>query len=139
MALRSDAKIELLKGVPLFAQCSKSELRQIARISDEIDLREGTILTREGRTGYEFFVIVDGVVRVSKNGRKLADLGAGSWLGEIALLTKAPRTATATATSAVQALVITDRDFRKLIADVPSIAMKVLACVAERLSKTPQS
>jgi CRP-like cAMP-binding protein len=139
MALRSDAKIELLKGVPLFAQCSKSELRQIARISDEIDLREGTILTREGRTGHEFFVIVDGAVRVSRNGRKLADLEPGSWVGEIALLTKAPRTATATATSAVHALVITDRDFRKLIADVPSIATKVLSCVAERLVPTPQS
>ena len=55
-----DAKIELLKSVPLFAGCSKAELRRLASIADEIDLREGTVLTREGRTGHEFFVLIDG-------------------------------------------------------------------------------
>ena len=72
MALRRDAKIELLKQVPLFAGCTKAELRQLARIADEIDLREGTVLTREGRRGQEFFVIIDGTVRVSQNGKTLA-------------------------------------------------------------------
>ncbi len=139
MRLRRDAKIELLKKVPLFAGCSKSELGKIAAIADEVDLRKGTVLTREGRAGHEFFVLVDGTVRVEKGGRKVADLGAGDWLGEIALLTRAPRTATVTATSAVRSLVIVDRDFRKLVSDVPSIAMKMLTCVAERLSPTPQS
>jgi|SRR5688572_3604936 CRP/FNR family transcriptional regulator, cyclic AMP receptor protein len=139
MALRSDAKIELLKNVPLFAGCTKAELRRLASIADEIDLREGTVLTREGRTGREFFVLIEGTVRVDKGSRKVADLGPGDWLGEIALLTKAPRTATVTATSPVRSLVITERDFRQTVAEVPSIAMKVLTCVAERLSRTPQS
>lgn len=137
--LGKSAKIELLKRVPLFAGCSKGELRRLSSIADEIDLREGTVLTREGKTAHEFFVIIDGAVRVTKEGKKLADLGAGDWLGEIALLAKTPRTATATATSAVRALVIVDRDFRRTIEEVPSIAMKVLACVADRLSRTPQS
>jgi len=139
MALRRDAKTELLKKVPLFADCSKGELRQLARIADEVDIREGTVMTREGRTGREFFVIEDGTVRVARDGRKLADLGPGSWFGEIALLTRTPRTATATATSAVRALVITDRDFRKLIQEAPSIAVKVLDSVAERLADTLQT
>ncbi len=139
MPLRSDAKIELLKSVPLFAGCSKSELRRLSAITDEIDLREGTVLTREGRTAHEFFVLIEGNVRVTKGTRKVTDLGPGDWLGEIALLTKAPRTATVTATSPLRTLVITDRDFRQLVGDVPSIAMKVLTCVAERLSRTPQS
>lgn len=139
MALRSDAKIELLKNVPLFAGCTKAELRRLASIADEIDLREGTVLTREGRTGREFFVLIEGTVRVDKGSRKVTDLGAGDWLGEIALLTKAPRTATVTATSPIRALVITERDFRQTVAQMPSIAMKVLSCVAERLSRTPQS
>jgi len=136
--LRRDAKTELLKHVPLFAGCSKTELRQLARVADEVQIRQGTVLTREGRTGREFFVIVDGTVRVTKDGRKLADLEAGSWFGEIALLTKAPRTATATATSAVRSLVISDRDFRKAVEDMPSIAIKVLGSVAERLAATLQ-
>ena len=51
MALRRDAKVELLKKVPLFEGCSKAELRELARSADELDLREGTVLTREGRPG----------------------------------------------------------------------------------------
>ena len=139
MALRSNAKIELLKSVPLFAGCSKAELRRLASIADEIDLRQGTVLTREGRTGHEFFVLIDGTASVVKGGRKVAELGAGDWLGEIALLTREPRTATVTATSPLRTLVITDREFRRLVSEVPSIAMKVLGGVAERLSRTPQS
>ena len=139
MALRSDVKVDLLRKVPLFAACSKGELRKLASIADEIDLREGTVLTREGRSAREFFVLVEGTVRVTKNGRKLADLGPGDWLGEIALLTKVPRTATATATSPIIALVIVDRDFRNVVNEIPSIAMKMLGSVAERLARTPQS
>jgi CRP-like cAMP-binding protein len=139
VALRRDAKADLLKAVPLFAECSKGELRRLAAIADEVDLREGTVLTREGRTAHEFFVLIDGTVRVAKGSRKLADLGPGDWLGEIALLTKSPRTATATATSPVRALVIVDRDFRRVLAEIPSIATKMLSRVAERLQRTAQS
>ena len=139
MAIRSDAKIELLRRVPLFAGCSKPELRRLASIADEIDLRKGTVLTREGRAGHEFFVLIEVTVRVDKGGRKVTDLGPGDWLGEIALLARGPRTATVTATSPVRTLVITDRDFRHTVSEMPSIAVKVLTCVAERLSRTPQS
>ena len=139
MALRSDAKVELLKQVPLFAGCSKTELRRLAGIADELDLREGTVLTREGRTAHEFFVLVEGTVRVSKDRRTLADLSGGDWLGEIALLTKSPRTATATATSPVRTLVIVDRAFQRVIKEMPSIAIKVLTCVATRLAHDAKS
>ena len=139
MALRRDAKVELLKKVPLFAGCSKTELRQLARIADEIDLREGTVLTREGRAGREFFVLIAGNARVSKKGKKIADLGPGDWFGEIALLTDSPRTATVTATSPVDVLVITDRRFREVVETMPSIALKVLACVGDRLASDARS
>ena len=134
MALRRDAKIELLKKVPLFAGCSKNELRQLAKIADELDLREGTVLTREGRAGREFFVLIDGTAEVRKKSKKIADLGPGDWLGEIALITDSPRTATVTATSPLDVLVITDRRFRSVVETMPSIALKVLARVGERLS-----
>ena len=81
MALRRDAKVELLKSVPLFADCTKAELRALARSTDEIDLREGTVMTREGRPGREFFVLIQGAARVTQNGRKLADLKGGDWFG----------------------------------------------------------
>ena len=137
--LRRDAKIELLKKVPLFAGCSKNELRQLAKIADELDLREGTVLTREGRPGREFFVLIEGTAEVRKKSKKIADLGPGDWLGEIALITDSPRTATVTATSPLDVLVITDRRFRSVVETMPSIALKVLARVGERLTSDARS
>ena len=139
MALRRDAKIELLKRIPLFSGCSKSELRALASSADELDLREGTILTREGRPGREFFVLISGTAQVTKDGKEIAELGAGQWLGEIALLTNAPRTATVTATSAVDVLVITDRSFRRTVETMPSIALKILSSVGDRLARDIKS
>jgi CRP/FNR family cyclic AMP-dependent transcriptional regulator len=131
--LGRNAKVDFLKRVPLFAECSKSELEALATTADELDLREGTVLTREGKPGREFFVLVEGTVDVTRNGDKIAQLEAGDWLGEIALLTKSPRTATATATTPVRILVVTDRAFRHVVEQMPSIALKVLASVGERL------
>ena len=139
MALGKNSKIELLKRVPLFAGCSKAELRELASRADEIDLREGYVLMREGRPGREFVVLVEGTVRVTKKGRTLADLGAGDWLGEIALLTNVPRTATVTATSPIRVLVVTDRAFRRVVETMPSIALKVLASVGDRLARDAKS
>jgi CRP/FNR family transcriptional regulator, cyclic AMP receptor protein len=139
VALRRDAKIELLKRVPLFSGCSKGELRELAKSADELDIREGTVLTREGRQGREFFVLVDGTAQVTKAGKKVADLGAGDWFGEIALITNSPRTATVTATSPADVLVITDRRFRSVVETMPSIALKVLATVGDRLKQDARS
>jgi CRP/FNR family transcriptional regulator, cyclic AMP receptor protein len=139
VALRRDAKIELLKRVPLFNGCSKSELRELAKSADELDIREGTVLTREGRPGREFFVLIDGTARVTKAGKKITDLGAGDWFGEIALITNSPRTATVTATSPGDVLVITDRRFHSVVETMPSIALKVLATVGERLTQDARS
>jgi len=137
--LGKDAKIKLLQRVPLFAGCSKSELKELAMTADEIDLREGRVLTKEGSPGREFFVLVEGTARVTRKGRKVADLGPGDWFGEIALITDAPRTATVTATSPVDVLVITDRRFRRVVETMPSIAIKVLASVGERLARDAKS
>lgn len=135
MALRRDAKIELLKRAPLFAGCSKSELRALASTADELDLREGTVITREGRPGREFFVLISGTARVTQSGEEVAQLGAGDWFGEIALLTNAPRTATVVATTPVDVLVITDRRFKTVVETMPSIALKILSSVGDRLAR----
>lgn len=139
MALRRDAKIELLKRAPLFSGCSKSELRALASTADELDLREGTIITREGRPGREFFVLISGTAEVTKKGKEVAQLGAGDWFGEIALLTDAPRTATVKATSPVDVLVITDRRFKTVVETMPSIALKILSTIGERLARDSHS
>jgi CRP-like cAMP-binding protein len=137
--LGKNAKVELLKNVPLFAGCTKKELRELAARTDEIDLREGYVLMREGRPGREFVVLVEGTAKVTKDGKKLAELEAGDWVGEIALLTNVPRTATVTASSPIRVLVITDRAFKRLVETMPSIALKVLASVGDRLARDAKS
>jgi len=131
--LRRDAKLDLLRKVPLFARCSKRELVMIAGVADELAVPAGKELTQEGRTGYEFVVLVDGMAEVRRKGRRVNLLYSGDFLGEIALITGAPRTATVTTTVQSEVLVITARDFRRLLRETPSIQMKVLEALAARL------
>ena len=132
--LHRNQKVELIKHTPLFANCSKRELEEIAHLADEIDLREGKEMTRQGSAGREFFVLLEGEAEVTKDGRVINQLSGGDFFGEIALVDDSPRTATVTATTPVRALVITDRSFRRLLKDQPEIQSKVLAALAARLA-----
>jgi len=134
--LRPNAKIRLLKQIPLFGKLSRPELEGIAKIADEIDFREGKELAREGAAGREFFVIVEGDAEVTRGKRKLRRLGDGDFFGEISLITRLPRTASVTTLSSTRALVITDRSFRRMLEQSPSIQRKVLEALGERLDAT---
>ena len=131
--LSRNTKIDLLKRVPLFADCSKKELQEISLVTDEIDLPAGFQLTKEGASGQELVVIVDGAADVIRRGKKINTVGGGDFVGEIALVTEEPRTATVRTTEPTQAIVLTRRDFRALMKRVPSIQLKVLDAVASRL------
>jgi CRP/FNR family transcriptional regulator, cyclic AMP receptor protein len=132
MRFGKDVKTKLISGVPLFAQCSKGELQEIAAIADEIDIAEGKELTREGSPGREFFVIIEGTASVAQDGEQINDLGPGDFFGEVALVKDTPRTATVTATSPVRALVVTAQNFRRLIEHQPNIERTVLKALVDR-------
>ena len=134
MQLRKDAKVALIKRIPLFKHCSKKELGQIASIADELDLKDGAMLTREGKGGREFFVIVEGSADVLKDGKRVNTVHEGDFIGEISLMTGQPRTANVQATSPVRVLVITSRNFSKLLDSSPEIQRKILLATAERLA-----
>lgn len=132
--LRRDAKVELLERVPLFARLSKAELRKIAAVADEYNVRQGRTLTREGeRVPRDFVVIVDGFARVERKGRLVTRLGPGDFFGEIALITGGPRTATVVAESPIHTLVLRERDFRRLLKTTPAVTLKVLQTLGRRL------
>jgi CRP/FNR family cyclic AMP-dependent transcriptional regulator len=131
--LRKNTKLELLRGVPLFADLSKRELESVAAVADELDLPAGRELTREGARGAEFVVIADGAAEVRQGGRRINTLSSGDFLGEIALVTGAPRTATVKTTAPSRLLVLTSTQFRKLLRDMPSLQLKVLDALARRL------
>ncbi len=131
--LRKNAKIELLKRVPLFERCSQRELAQIAALADELDLPDERNLTREGAGGFEFIILVEGAADVVRKGRVVNELGPGDFVGEIALVTAQPRTATVKTRGPARILVLTASGFRTLMRDVPSIQDKVLAAITARL------
>ena len=131
--LHRNRKVELLKKVPLFAGCSKKELEQIAMVADELDFKSGKALIREGAPGREFFVLIDGTVEVTRQGKRIDTSGPGEFFGEMALLTDQPRNASVTTTSNVDALILTARSFRTLVEHNPLIALKVMRAVADRL------
>jgi CRP/FNR family transcriptional regulator, cyclic AMP receptor protein len=131
--LRKNAKLELLKRVPLFSLCSKKELEEVASLADEIDVPEGRALATEGASGREFVVIVDGAADVRRKGRKINALVSGDFLGEISLIAGVPRTATVTTTAPSRLLVVTAPAFKRLLRDSPSIQLKVLEALAHRL------
>ena len=119
-----------LSTVPLFAACSKKELQKIAKATDEITLPAGHVLMEQGQLGREAFVIVDGTATVERNGRKIAQLGAGSAVGELSLLDRGERTATVTADTDLTVLVIGPREFGAVIDSVPSLSGKLLQAMA---------
>ncbi len=134
MPLRKNAKVELIRSVPLFSGCSKRELAEIASMTDELDFPEGKTLIKEGERGREFLVLIEGTVDVTQKGRKLPPLGRADCIGEIALILDVPRTATVTTSSPVRALVMTNQSFASLIKRSPQIQLKVLRSLAERLA-----
>ncbi|HEY8030445.1 MAG TPA: cyclic nucleotide-binding domain-containing protein [Gaiellaceae bacterium] len=133
--LRKNAKVELIRGVPLFAECSNRELGEIASLADELSLPAGRKLAAEGAAGHEFVVLVEGAAEVKRGSRIVNRLAAGDFLGEIALVTGRKRTATVTTTEPSRLLVLTARSFRTLLSDLPGLQLKVLDALAARLSE----
>jgi CRP-like cAMP-binding protein len=130
-----DTKVDALAKAPLFAELSKQELGELAKATEDLEVEEGKVLTREGDLGREFFVIVDGDVSVTQDGKEIRRLGPGDFFGEIALIYEnARRTATVTAASDLRFFVLTRQSFRSLLEHQPEIEDKVMAALEERLS-----
>jgi CRP-like cAMP-binding protein len=125
---------EQLARVPLFEGLSKKELRLVAQLSTYLEEPEGSVLTKEGETGHEFIIVLDGEVEVRRGGQVIATRGPGTYVGEIALLDHRPRTATVVAKTAVRLEVIGQREFAGLTAEVPEISQKLLPVMAKRLA-----
>lgn len=130
-----DAWLDDLARVPLFADCAKKDLQQIASASVEVDLQPGRVLARQGEAGHECFVIIDGTASVTRDGETLATLTAGDVVGELALLTGAPRLATISADTRLTVRVIGQREFTPLLEEVPGLAVQILRNLATRLTE----
>ena len=130
---RRDQFIDHLSQVPLFSALSRRELALVAKRAEDVVVPAGKVLVSEGDTGNQFFVIMSGTAKLSRRGRRIATLGPGDSFGELALLDKHPRNATAVAETPMELVVIGQREFAGLIDDVPGFARKLLAAMAARL------
>ena len=131
----ANAKIDRLRNVPLFADCSGRVLEQVATLVDEVDVQAGTVLTREGERGREFFVLLSGRLRVEREGREIHRLVPGDFLGEISLIDGGPRTATVVADYDSKVLVVEHHAFNQLLEAHPMIQMEVLKALARRVRR----
>ena len=120
-----------LSGVRLFASCGKRELRAIAKTAKIATVHKGTQIITEGDEGNTMYVILTGTARVSRGGRKLATAGPGASFGELALLSKGPRTASVVAVDDMEVAIITRRQLTGLLEDAPAFGRKLLESLAD--------
>jgi CRP-like cAMP-binding protein len=122
-----------LHHVPLFASCSKKDLARIAKVAEEVSFKSGKMLIEQGQPGREAFIILKGKATVRRNGKKLASVGAGAMVGELALLDHGPRTASVVCDTDCDVLVISQRHFHGVLTDVPVLSHKLLSTLATRV------
>jgi CRP/FNR family transcriptional regulator, cyclic AMP receptor protein len=133
------SKAELLGNVRLFSTCNKRELARIAALVDEIDVPEGRVIVRQGEPGRECFVITEGRAKASIRGKGNQSLGPGSFFGEMSLLDQGPRSATVTAETDMHLLVLGSREFSALVNEVPTVAVRMMRGLAERLRRSERT
>ena len=132
-------RVDALRRVPLFADLSKREAQQIARLLKERRFAEGETVVREGSDGATFFVIESGEASVSVGGKRRAALKPGDFFGEIALIDEGARMATITALSELVCYGLTYWDFRPLVQDNGTIGWKLLQSLAKKLRDARQA
>ncbi len=128
-----DTKADALGRVPLFQGLSAGDRRALAKVTEDLEVDAGKVLCREGETAREFFVIVEGDVSVTKDGREIATLSAGDFFGEIALLEHSNRTATVMARTPLRFFVLTSQAFWGLLDNQPEVERTVLRALAKRV------
>ena len=128
----TEARRDLLWRVPLFAACTDKELAEVDALVDDIEVEPGEVVVEEGVPGRDSFIVVSGRAEVSLRGKVIARLEPGDFFGEMSLLTHRLRTATVTAVTPMQLLVVELRNFMGLL-EVGGVAKVMLRTVVERL------
>jgi CRP-like cAMP-binding protein len=128
-------QIDLIGAVPLFSGCSQTELRAIAQLGTPVSAEPGAVLTKKGRPGSEFFLVLSGRAYCTIGKRQVAQFTKGNYFGELALLQGGIRTADIVAASEMELLVFDAREFRSMLMTTPSIGVKMMARLAERISE----
>jgi CRP-like cAMP-binding protein len=139
MAKKRTNTDERLRSIPLFRELSKQELKRVSSLMTPINVPNGQQLITEGAHGREFMIILDGTAVVRRRGRKIADLGPGDFLGEVAVIANTPRTADVIATSDMTIEVLTSNELAALLDDNAGMMKKILMGAVARLAELERS
>lgn len=131
--------LEALASQPLFSTCTDDELRRVATLGTAVDVDAGHVLTREGRRGWEFFVVVSGSASCTIEGKEVATYGPGDFFGEMSLLDGGNRSATVVATTPMSVIVIDSREFSSMLATAPATSKRILKVMTARLRESQVS
>lgn len=130
---------EYLRAVPAFAACTDKQLAAISRLVETIDLPAGDVVVREGTYGHEAFILVSGEAEVTRGGKQVATLTAGSYFGELSLLDHQPRNATVRMATEGRIISLSQRVFFTLLRDVPGLVDTLLTGLAQRVHEIDSS
>jgi len=126
--------------MPLFRHLTYKEILRVLSVTKVVDFNVGDEILREGAPGDDMFILLKGKVRLHKDGALVTYLGPGAHLGEMALVTKQPRSVSAAADDRTRALVLRRQDFNDIIRNEPRLSVKLLwsfvQVLAQRLRKT---
>jgi CRP-like cAMP-binding protein len=139
MTLTHDRRTELLAGCPLFRGIEPGGLAALAELATAVDFPAGHVIARQGEIGTGFFVIVEGRVRVIRDGTVVARLGPGEFFGELSVLDRMPRNATVAAEEPTSCMALASWDFEKVLLDQPALTLAILRGVASRLREATDS
>jgi CRP-like cAMP-binding protein len=133
MTLTQDRRAALIGGCPLFGGLDASGLAAVAAAAIEVEFPAQRVIARQGEIGTGFFVVVNGGVRVIRDGALVARLGPGEFFGELSLLDGGPRIAQVVTDGPTRCLALASWDFERVLREEPGVALSVLRVVAGRL------
>lgn len=127
--------VNAIAGIPLFEGLVSEDLDRIAGWLEPIDVPAEWHLLNQGSYPDGFFVVLEGTVRIERNGDPIAELGPGEFFGEIALLEDNKRTATVATSTRVRAAVMDQADFFEMTAQIPAISKRITDAAISRFPK----
>jgi len=128
-----DRRIEMLGACRLFGGVSRDVLERIAARATDVDFPAGHVIARQNEIGTGFFIVIEGRVRVVRDGRRLAELGPGEFFGEMSVLDGQPRNAQVVAETPVRCLAVASWDLEALIREDGELALAIIRGLAARL------
>ncbi|HEX2506038.1 MAG TPA: cyclic nucleotide-binding domain-containing protein [Gaiellaceae bacterium] len=135
MAVGSDL-VQSLAGVPLFADLSRPQLEEVAHTFEEEIVPEGQRVLRQGLSGSNVYVILEGEAAVILNGEEIARLTRGDFFGEVSVLLGEPPTADVAARTPLRLIVIPGPQLRDFLLRHPKVMFQMLRTVTLRLRNT---